>query len=111
MTFAQVHQMLAVHFDTHLKWILDAASGAISLAQSMLLDASSSDPLVRVLIDRAACLKCPLLAATQERTLVGLVSLHQEKEIIKEQVSDFVGLGPALNSLYAYPIYFTIIID
>lgn len=105
MTFAQVRQMLAAHFDTHLKWILDAASGAISLAQSMLLDASSPDPFVRVLIDRAACLKSPLLAATQMGTLVSLGSLHQEKEIIKEQISDFVGLGPALNSLYVYPMH------
>jgi hypothetical protein len=70
----------------------------------MLLDASSPDVFARALIDRAACLKFPFLAAAEASNTIGLVSLHQEKEDIKNHLSDFRGLGDALDQLYVHPL-------
>ncbi len=99
LTLLQADGALETCFNTHLRWLLDAASGAISLAQSMLLDAASADPFAQALIDRAACLRNPLIAAAQTGSLIGLVSLKEEKEAIKHHVSDFDGLGTALDRL------------
>lgn len=102
LTHDQVHDQLASYFDIHLKWLLDAASGAMSLTQNMMLDASSSDGFAQTLIDRAASLKFPLLAATHMANSIGSAStLVQEKEEIKRQLSlsQFVGLGPVLDRL------------
>jgi hypothetical protein len=99
LTLLQADGALETCFNTHLRWLLDAASGAISLAQSMLLDAASADPFAQALIDRAACLRNPLIAAAQTGSLIGLVSLKEEKEAIKQHVSDFDGLGTALDRL------------
>jgi hypothetical protein len=100
----QVHALLAKYFEKHLRWLLNAASGAVALTQSMLLDASSPDVFARALIDRAACLKFPFLAAAEASNTIGLVSLHQEKEDIKNHLSDFRGLGDALDQLYVHPL-------
>jgi hypothetical protein len=102
LTHDQVHNQLASYFDNHLKWLLDSASGTISLTQNMMLDASSADGFSQMLIDRAACLKFPLLAATHMAHSIGAASTFvQEKEEIKRQLSlsQFKGLGPALDHL------------
>ena len=107
LTLLQADGALETCFNTHLRWLLDTASGAISLAQSMLLDAASADPFAQALIDRAACHRNPLIAVTQTgslrsrqmESLIGLVSLKEEKEAIKQHVSDFDGLGTALDRL------------
>ena len=65
----------------------------------MLLDAASADPFAQALIDRAACLRNDFIAVAQTGSLIGFVSLKEEKEAIKQHVSDFDGLGPALDRL------------
>jgi hypothetical protein len=112
-----VHQALAECFDTHLKWLLDAASGAIALTQSMLLDASRHAEVAKAVLDRAACLRSPVIAATvlvscaapmhssasvisnATREFPSSVSLQEEKNEIKHLLSDFEGVGPALDRL------------
>lgn len=94
-----MHQALAECFDTHLKWLLDAASGAIALTQSMLLDASSHDEFAKAVLERAACLRSPVIAATTMANSIGPVSLQEEKNEIKQLLSDFEGVGPALDRL------------
>ncbi len=94
-----MHQALADCFDTHLKWLLDAASGAIALTQGMLLDASSHDEFAKAVMDRAACLRSSVIAATTMANSIGPVSLQEEKNEIKQLLSDFEGLGPALDRL------------
>ena len=108
-----MHQALAECFDTHLKWLLDAASGAIALTQSMLLDASSHDEFAKAVLDRAACLRSPVIAATvlvscaapmhSSASVISnatsSVSLQEEQNEIKQLLSDFEGVGPALDRL------------
>ena len=95
----QAHGMLAACFNNHLEWLLDAASGSIALTQGMLLDASSPDLFARTLIDRATCLKLPLVAASCMTKYISTGTCVHEKEEIKGQLSDFKALGPALDRL------------
>jgi hypothetical protein len=65
----------------------------------MLLDASSHDEFAKAVLDRAACLRSPVIAATTMANSIGPVSLQEEKNEIKHLLSDFEGVGPALDRL------------
>ena len=107
LTRVQVHGYLAKCFDDHLKWLLDAASGTMALTQDMLLDVScrnvmsdahGPDDFAQMLVDRAACLKVPLVAASCQANAIGDTS-QREKDEIRRQLSSFKGLANALNRL------------
>jgi hypothetical protein len=91
--------MLAACFKNHLVWLLDAASGCIALSQDMMLDASSPDNFARTLLNRAACLKLPLVAASCMAKFISTETFVHEKEEIKRQLSEFKALGSALDRL------------
>jgi hypothetical protein len=107
LTRVQVHGYLAKCFDDHLKWLLDAASGTMALTQDMLLDVScrnvmsdahGPDDFAQMLVDRAACLKLPLVAASCQANAFGDTT-QREKDEIRRQLSNFKGLANALDRL------------
>ena len=99
LTRVQVHGYLSKVFDDHLKWLLDAASGTMALTQDMLLDAHGSDDFAQILVDRAACLKSPLVAASWQANAIGETTLQREKDEIKRQLASFKGMDNALDRL------------